>query len=219
MNDRRRAEDDDLMPSDPTSDEKTPPRGLTDSERQRFLKQYASGVPVVQGIKPPWDPSEIFSEDLDDAELELWHQLRGTGGDQHRVTKILVKLIWRLKRKLDDDQSGNEQMLGELRTLLDRPPNGRVAKIDERVKKIEETHAGAKRAGIKIGLAVIGTLVGSATAIVATVQSSAERKGRQDEQIHQLQGGVAEIKALIAPLFRPFPGWQLPPSKDKDKDP
>lgn len=229
---------DDEMDRDPTSDELTPPRprslsGLrppTDSERQQFVKKWASGVPVVRTDEDEdTSPIDVLdrSPDPDD---ELKRRMRIATSDPGRLADLLAKLYSGLlerqrseRRQVKSERSANEAALAELRQLLSQPPNGATAELQREVAALKEEVAAPKKWAWKAAGFVIATVLGSATAIVASFQASAERKGRQDEQIHQLQQSDERTERTLerlerGPQYNTSPRWPVPPMPTQ-KDP
>lgn len=75
-----------------------------------------------------------------------------------------------------------------------------IGVLSKRVDKIDDTIAAAKGHGWKAAGAIVLTLIGSAGAIVATLQGRAEREGMMAERVLTIQRDIAELKAGLAAL-------------------
>lgn len=119
------------------------PGGLTESQRHWFAQRLTSGVPVVQPRDTP-QPHELLARTTTPDELEILRHFR-IAGSRTALEEFVVKLFGEhrqlrrdLNRKIEDDSSDNEAALVELRTLLAKPPNGRVAELKKQVETMEE---------------------------------------------------------------------------------
>lgn len=141
---------------DSNDDELTPPHqcapltiddqssGLTDSQRDWHAARFASKVPVVEPREVP-TLSALVARTTTPDELEVLRHFR-IAGDKTAMAEFLVKVFADLRalrqdfnRKLEGDSSDNEQQAAELRALLERPPNGRVKALQERVDALERS--------------------------------------------------------------------------------
>lgn len=120
--------------------------GLTESQRDHFAARFASRAPVVQTRDTP-RPHVLLARTSTPDEIELVRHLR-LAGDKTALAEFAVKMfaeVQALRRdlnaKIEADSSDNQSALEELRALLSRPPNGRVAKLQERVDELERMAA------------------------------------------------------------------------------
>ena len=126
------------------------PSGLTDSQRDWFAKRLASGVPSVKTRDTP-SPHALLSRTTTHDELEIVRHFK-LAGDQVALAEFVAKLMSEtrslrrdLNAKIDSDSSQNEHDMEALRALLSRPPNGRVAALQDRVDKLEDASKDADR--------------------------------------------------------------------------
>jgi hypothetical protein len=127
-----------------------PPSGLTDSQRDWFAKRLASQVPVVKPSPTP-SPYGLLSRTTTHDELEILRHFR-LGGDQVALAEFVVKLFGELRNvrrdlneKIESDSSANERDMEALRSLLSKPPNGRVQALQDRIEKLEDASRDADR--------------------------------------------------------------------------
>jgi len=126
------------------------PSGLTDSQRDWFAKRLASGVPSVQTRETP-TPYALLSRTTTHDELEIVRHFK-LAGDQVALAEFVAKLMSELRQvrrdlnaKIESDSSQNERDMEALRALLAKPPNGRVAALQDRVDKLEDSSRDADK--------------------------------------------------------------------------
>lgn len=207
------------------SDDKKTPRGKglrlpTDSERQAFAAQWASGVPAVSDFEhEDTSPIDIFERAPRSASQDLVRKLRQ---NPERLIPFLGEFAEWVVSRMRERSSSEQSAMQELRELLSKPPNGatkrleeqvkglelavselidelrvrddRIEDLERRVKPVEETIRSAKGSGWKVALTVATTIGGSAIAVVATMQANAEKSGAMTERVLTIQRDITELK-------------------------
>lgn len=112
------------------------------------------------------------------------------------------ELIWNLADSLAEyraavrkEQSSGEEVREQVATA--------VADNDRRLKVIEGTIGTVKGHSWKVALAIVGTLAGSATAIIATLQSKAEAAGAAAQRDADQQRRIDRLERLLDDRPRP----------------
>lgn len=197
-----------------TDDDKKTPRGKglrvpTDSEREVFRAQWASGVPVVSDDFEHEDtsPIDIFERAPRSASQDLVRKLRQ---NPERLIPFLGEFAEWVVTRMRERSSSEQSAMQELRELLSKPPNGATKRLEEQVKgleqtvreliaelrakddriedlerrvaPVEETIKSAKGTMWKAAIAVVTTIAGSAVAIITTWQAGAEKAGAAAER-------------------------------------
>jgi hypothetical protein len=214
-------------------------RPLTDSELEFFKVKYTSGVPVIGEFDDREDtsPIDLFDRAPRPAARDIVARLRQ---NPEKVIPFLGELAEWVALKMRERSSSEQSALTELRELLSKPPNGatkrlqeesvghaeaigelaerldaveRLAeKIGDRVAKIESTIEGVKGFSWKVALSIVTTVIASAAAVIATLQTKAERDGVMAERVLTIQRDIIELKAARnEPASRP-------PRRDYDYD-
>lgn len=236
-------------------DESTPPRPnrgslrpLTDSERDAFRAQWASGVPSVadQDDREDTSPIDLFERAPRAASQDLVAKLRR---HPERLIPFLGEFAEWVAKRMKERSSSEQDALEELRKLLAKPPNGRTAALEEHIKGLERTvtelveaveviqeerkaeaekareeeKSANNRKWAAVG-SIIVTLIGSAATVVATIRSASEAKGRADAENAILRRDVDELRAAAK---HPSPhdyDWDIAPRPEprhqkKDNEP
>ena len=211
-------------------DDPTPPKGKfrppTADERRTHAAQWdSSHKGVVRGEfdDEETSPIDLFDRDPKDAEERIIRHLRR---DPKRlieyVGKIAAKaqhLSTEFRRRVVHETSENQRQLEELRDLLNKPPNGALRHVEERVEEIEGTIKGV-RAFSKWAIGgLITAVLGGATGIVATMQAKAKEEGARDERIITIQRDIIELKARLNNRSqRPGYDYDISPRPEPPKD-
>lgn len=174
---------------------------MSDAERERHRRKWASGVPVVR--PEPADevtaPIELLLNgqlDVDDyAQVEA---LRRSADD---VYVLMLNLARAISRHRDKEKSGQKEIEKQVVAAIDKQArqmadlSAQVADVAGRNASVEGTIKSVKGIGWKAAVAVVTALVGSAAAIIATLQAKAERDGIMIERVLTIQRDIAELKA------------------------
>lgn len=192
-------------------------RALTDSERQAFAAQWSSGVPSVgDADRDDTSPIDLFERAPRGATTDIVAKLKR---NPEKLIPFLGEFAQWVVEKMRERSSSEQSALAELRELLNKPPNGAVKRLEahvaglenavrelvdrieevervaSRVAVVEDTISSVKGHGWKAALAVVTALLGSAAAIIATLQAKAERDGIMTERVLTIQRDIAELKA------------------------
>lgn len=203
-------------------DESTPPRGkhrpLTDSERQVFRAHYESGVPSVrQHEDADTSPIDLFRRASYDTKHGIVEELRR---DPKKLIPFLGEFVEWCVGRLREQSSSEQEARQELRELLSKPPNGETRRLKEQVaglertvselveaieaiqteraseaEKAREAEKAATAGKWKAIIAIVTTVLGSAGAVIATVQSASEEKGRAKAEAATMRRDIDELRA------------------------
>ena len=135
-----------------------------------------------------------------------------------------------------------------MRELLSKPPNGETRRLKEQVaglertvselveaietiqterafeaEKAREAEKAATAGKWKAVLAIVTTLLGSAGAVIATLRSASEEKGRAEERAATMRRDIDELRAAKHPDRRDY-DWDIAPRPEprhqkKDNEP
>jgi hypothetical protein len=195
-------------------DEKTPPRGPSDSERQAFATRW----PVREMEPHDTSPIDLLDRPVaHDDERDLVLRLQG---NPRKLAEYVGKLSTRVMKIRRDDSSENRRAVDELRELLNKPPNGAMARlqsdvsglsraieeIGERLHTIEtdtatETevadlrreHGFAKWIGRTV-LAIVGALI---VYVGSGILARVERDGETTIRLKHLEESIDHLQRQI----------------------
>lgn len=230
-------------------DESTPPRGkhrpLTDSERDAFRAHWESGVPVVHDGDDREDtsPIDLFERAPRAASQDLVAKLKR---HPERLIPFLGEFAEWVAKRMKERSSSEQDALKELRELLSKPPSGATRRLEEQVKGLERTigelveaietiqeerkaeaekAVAAEKASAaskwKAIIAIVTTVLGSAGAVIATVQSASEEKGRAKAEAATMRRDIDELRADKHDNRRDY-DWDIAPQprhQKKDNEP
>lgn len=197
----------------------------TEDLRAHKAQWDSSHMAVVRGEfeeDEQTSPIDLFERDPKDAEEAVIRHLRR---DPKRLIEYVGKIAGKaqqlqteFRRRIVHETSENERQLGELRDLLSKPPNGAVARLQERVEKIEATVNGV-RAFSKWAIGgLITAILGGATGIIATLQAKAKEEGALAERIITIQRDIIELKARLNNRTRSGYDYDIAPRPEPPKD-
>lgn len=136
---------DDDFEERPTPPER-PERGLsrlTDSERN-VVRDRLSVVSEYEE-REVTAPIDLFERPVRPTEGELVRALRRNPA---QLAEFVAKIAARLHERERDDSDANRRALAEVRTLLDRPPDGRLKDLAATVEALGRTVASLDRAAL-----------------------------------------------------------------------
>jgi len=197
------------------------PSGLTDSQRDWFAQRLASGVPSVKTHPTP-PPHALLARTTTHDELELLRHFR-LAGDSTALAEFAVKLYAELRKirhdlnaKIESDSSQNERDMEALRALLSKPPNGRMAALQDRVASLEkvDTTADARLKQLegdakfarRAAQGVIVFVLVSAGGFLWWFQQRAEAAGAERQRLEYVIDAVKDLDRKVDRL----PRWTQP---------
>jgi hypothetical protein len=177
------------------------------SER-KAARSHAHGVPVIPDhverelggpgevageaheITEPW--KTLDREELKPYEATIVERSKRNSSDPITVADWAKTMALVMRRQLDE-RSEEKRRADAYMAVLDATPSGRLA---ARVAQLERALSGAVPKSWlwrAVGL-MATTILGSAVAIVATLQSSSEQKGRLLERIDTMNGEITRLR-------------------------
>lgn len=186
--------------SDYDDDKPTPPRGSTPSpyvlsETERHRRKYARGVPVVlpDPAAVPTAPVELLLNG--ELATEDYAQLEALRRAADPLV-LLFNLAKAITGKIETDQSSSAELERSVAVAIDTTAKAQ-ADHERRLASVEGTIGTVKGHSWKVALAIVGTLAGSATAIIATLQSKAEAAGAAAQRDADQQRRIDRLERLL----------------------